>query len=71
VRTIGNDQIRKALGDVDVALQGDEIPSEAALDQEGHDWAGPVLVAVLCLLAAECLMAMAFGHYRRSEVVRG
>jgi hypothetical protein len=71
VRTIGNDQIRKALGDVDVVLQGDEIPSEAALDQEGHDWAGPVLVAVLCLLAAECLMAMAFGHYRRSEVVRG
>jgi hypothetical protein len=71
VRTIGNDQIRKALGDIDVALQGDEVPSEAALDQEGHDWAAPVLVAVLCLLGVECFMAMAFGHYRRSEVVRG
>ena len=38
--------------------------------KEGNDWAGPLLIALLVLLGAECFMAMFFGHYRRSEAVR-
>jgi hypothetical protein len=40
------------------------------MTREGSDWAGPALIAVLCLLAVECFMAMSFGHYRRSQAVR-
>ena len=65
VRTIGNEQVRKALGDIDMTLAGDDVPSESALDVDRLDWAGWVLLAVLLLLGVECYMAMRFGHYRR------
>jgi hypothetical protein len=70
VRPVSNENVRKALGDIDMALEADQPPSEAAMTREGSDWAGPTLIAVLCLLAVECFMAMSFGHYRRSQAVR-
>ncbi|MDB5296635.1 MAG: hypothetical protein JWO31_2618 [Phycisphaerales bacterium] len=71
VRTIGNDAVRKALGDVQMTLLGDAIPPASALaDQDGRDWAGPLLLGLLALLGIECVMAMRFGHYRRVQAVR-
>lgn len=70
VRTVGNEQVRRSLGDIDVALHGDAVPTDAALSRDANDWAGSVLVAMLALLAVESLMAMRFGHYRRAEAVR-
>ncbi len=65
VRTIGNDEVHKALGDIDMALEGDDIPSDVAADREGSDWAGPALIALFILVGVECFLAMRFGHYRR------
>jgi hypothetical protein len=66
IRTLGNEEIRKSLGDIPMTLAGDEIPSEASLAGTGNDLGGPILLIVLVLLAVEGAMAMAFGHYRRS-----
>lgn len=71
VRTVGSDFVRKSLGDIQMTTLGDELPLEAVVAaKEGSDWAGPLLMALLVLLGAECFMAMFFGHYRRSEAVR-
>jgi len=71
VRTVGNDFVRKSLGDIQMTTLGDELPLEAVVAaKEGNDWAGPLLVILLALLGLECFMAMRFGHYRRSEAVR-
>jgi hypothetical protein len=70
VRTVGNEAIRKALGDIQMSLEGDEPPPEQAAAAESNDWAAPTLMVVLCLLALECFMAMSFGHYRRAQVLR-
>ncbi|QOV89943.1 BatA domain-containing protein [Humisphaera borealis] len=71
VRTVGNDFVRKSLGDIQMTTLGDELPIEAVVAaKEGNDWAGAMLIALLVLLGAECFMAMFFGHYRRSEAVR-
>jgi hypothetical protein len=66
IRTLGNEEVRKSLGDIQMTLAGDEIPSEASLASNGNDWGGPILLAVLAMLAVEGFMAMSFGHYRRS-----
>jgi hypothetical protein len=71
VRTIGNESVRRALGDIQMTVLGDELPIEAVMAaKEGNDWAGFLLLALLALLAVECVMAMRFGHYRRAEAVR-
>ena len=66
IRAIGNDQIKKALADIPMALENDQIPSEATLSRAGNDWGGSILLAVLGMLAVECFLAMSFGHYRRA-----
>jgi hypothetical protein len=71
IRTLGNQEVRGALGDIAMTLAGDEIPSEASLSRNGNDWGGPILLAVLGMLAVEGFMAMSFGHYRRSAGDRG
>lgn len=70
VRTIGNEQVRKALGDIEMTLRNNEVPSEASLSRESNDWAGSVLIAMLVLLGIESAMALRFGHYRRATVTR-
>lgn len=71
VRTIGNDSVRRALGDIQMTVLGDELPVEAVMAaKDGNDWAGSLLLALLVLLGVECVMAMRFGHYRRAEAAR-
>ncbi len=41
-------------------------PADAATAGGVNDFGWGLLLAVLCLAAAECVMAMRFGHYRRS-----
>ncbi len=65
LRTIGNEQVRKALGDVPMTLSNDEIPSDAALSRSGNDGGPIILLVVLAMLAVEGFLAMKFGHYRR------
>jgi hypothetical protein len=66
VRTMDNAAVKKALGDIDVELEGDTLPP-AALDvnRAGSDFGWPFMLAVLLFVSAECFMAMRFGHYRR------
>lgn len=71
VRTIGNESVRKALGDIPMTLINDELPIEAVVAaKDGDDWTGILLMALLVFLGIECVMAMRFGHYRRTEAVR-
>ena len=57
--------VKKALGDIDVHLVGDELPPSALAKEDGLDFGWPLMLIVLGLVAAECFMAMRFGHYRR------
>lgn len=63
VRTIDDAQVKKALGDIDVQMLGDSVPSETALAEQGKDLGWGVMLAVLVLLALECVLAMQFGHH--------
>jgi hypothetical protein len=65
VRTIGDAEVRKALGDIDMEMLGDSVPAPAAAAEQSRDLGWAVMVGVLGLLAAECIMAMRFGHHRR------
>ncbi|HSU66066.1 MAG TPA: BatA domain-containing protein [Tepidisphaeraceae bacterium] len=68
VRTINDQQVRHALGDIDMTLEGDQPPSEAAVAQAGRDWGWHIMVVVLALLGLEAFMAMRFGHWRPTAV---
>jgi hypothetical protein len=65
VRLLPPDAVKKALGDIDVQLVGDELPPSALAKEDGLDFGWPLMLIVLGLVAAECFMAMRFGHYRR------
>ena len=66
VRTVPDAAVREALGGIDVSLLGSELPPEAAVADGGKDMSWTFMLLVLALLAVECVMAMHFGHYRRS-----
>jgi hypothetical protein len=66
VRTVPDAAVREALGGIDVALLGSELPPEAAVAEGGKDMSWTFMLLVLALLAVECVMAMHFGHYRRA-----
>jgi hypothetical protein len=65
VRTLSDDAVRKALGGIDIAARGADVPAVAAAQQRGNDLSWSFMAAVFALLAVECFMAMRFGHYRR------
>lgn len=67
VTTLDNDSIRHALGDIELSLQGAQMPSEAATAREGNDFSWWCMMAVLALLCFECFIAMKFGHYRKND----
>lgn len=68
VFVISNEAVRHALGDINVTLRGAEMPAETVADaKEGNDFSWWCMAGVLMLVGFECLMAMRFGHYRRSE----
>jgi len=43
----------------------DQLPAEAQSALAGNDFGWSFMIAVLALVAAECFMAMKFGHYKR------
>jgi hypothetical protein len=65
VRTLNDAAIRAALGGVNVDFYADHLPVESGGEQRGADFGWTIMLLVLGLLAAECFMAMRFGHYRR------
>ncbi|MGB7161224.1 MAG: BatA domain-containing protein [Tepidisphaeraceae bacterium] len=65
IRTIDRAAIKNALGDIDVALESDQLPAETVSADAGNDYGWSVMAIVLALVAVECFMAMRFGHYRR------
>ena len=65
IRLLPGEAIRKALGDIDVRLSGDELPAGALARDESTDLGWSLMLIVLALVAGECFMAMRFGHYRR------
>ena len=66
IRTTDDAHVKSALGDIDVKMEGDSVPSIPVVAvQKGKDMGWIVLLAVLGLAASECFMAMKFGHYRR------
>jgi hypothetical protein len=67
VTTLADDSIRHALGDIEVSLQGADLPADALAGRQGNDFSWWCMMAVLGLLCVECFMAMKFGHYHRSE----
>jgi hypothetical protein len=72
VRTVGDAEVKKALGDVDMQMLGDSVPTQVAAADEGKDLGWGFMVLVFILLGVECVMAMRFGHHNRmrSTVVR-
>jgi hypothetical protein len=68
VRTIGNEGVKKALGNIEMTFRGDQLPTESVSSESGNDLSWVVMVAVFVLLLLECWMAMRFGHYRRTDV---
>lgn len=68
VRTIGNEGVKKALGDIEMTMRSDQVPGTVAAAETGNDLSWIVMAAVFFLLLAECYMAMRFGHYRRPDI---
>jgi hypothetical protein len=68
VRTLSDEALRKALGDVQLTARGADVPAAAAAQESGNDLSWAFMAAVFALLAVECFMAMRFGHYRRTDV---
>ncbi len=67
VRTVENGAIRKALGEIEVEMEGDQLPAEVVTaGSMGEDYGWPLMLLGALLVAAECFMAMRFGHYRRN-----
>jgi len=65
IRPVDGPQIRKTLGDIDVDLQGDQLPPVQAGETAGNDFGWTVMTIVLGLLAVESLLAKRFGHDRK------
>lgn len=65
IRPVSHESIKKALGDIDIQIYGDNIPAYALSRDDASDLGWSVMLLVLALVAAECFMAMTFGHYRR------
>lgn len=71
IRPAASEAIKKALGNIDLQTYGDVVPDEALSRDDVNDLGWSVMLIVLALVGLECFLAMLFGHYRRSTVVRG
>jgi hypothetical protein len=60
--------IRKALGDAQMTMHGDELPTDAAAAaNDRNDLGWWCMALLLAMIGFECFLAMRFGHYRRFE----
>jgi hypothetical protein len=70
VRVVSNDAVKKALGDVDIAFEDEQVAASGGLKVEsGNDWSWVVMAVVFALAGFECFCAMRFGHYKRGKRV--
>ncbi|HVT89139.1 MAG TPA: BatA domain-containing protein [Tepidisphaeraceae bacterium] len=65
IRPLDAPAIKKAMGDINIALLDDQLPPPEQVQKAANDYGWSVMVAVLALVIAECFFAMRFGHYRR------
>jgi hypothetical protein len=66
IRPIDQNAIRKALGDIDMQFERDQLPAIADRSEAGNDFGWSMMIIVLAMVGLECFLAMRFGHYRRS-----
>jgi Mg-chelatase subunit ChlD len=66
IRPLDGPRIRRALGNIEIDLEGDQLPPVVQPDDAGNDFGWSFMLAVLGLVGAECFLAMRFGHYRRT-----
>jgi hypothetical protein len=67
VRVLPPDAVKKALGDIDLALEDDAVQLAGLKADSSNDWSWGFMAAVLLLAALECFLAMRFGHYKRGK----
>lgn len=65
IRPLANDAIRSAMGNIDMQTLGDVLPAKGSGPDQRNDYGWSIMTIVLLLLAAECFMAMRFGHYKK------
>jgi hypothetical protein len=65
VRSVDQSLIRKALGDIDIDFQADQLPPLAESEKAGNDFGWSVMLIVLAMVGMECFLAMQFGHYKK------
>jgi hypothetical protein len=70
IRPLPDQAVASALGGIELITLGAELPSATSV-QEVQDFGWSIMGLVLLLLAAECFMAMRFGHYRKSTSAVG
>jgi hypothetical protein len=67
IRPVAEAGVRAALGGIEIEQAGDTVPPAAvSADRGGRDYGWLVMAAVLALVVIESVMAMRFGHTRRS-----
>ncbi len=69
VRTLKEPQVKKALGDTELAFLGDSLPYDVLERNDNNDIGWFLMFAVLILVGMECWMAMRFGHYRKHSAI--
>ncbi|MBV8779769.1 MAG: hypothetical protein JO353_00095, partial [Phycisphaerae bacterium] len=65
VRPVSADEIRKALGNINIDMLGDALPPADAVATAGTGYGWSIMMVVLVFLGIECLAAFRFGRYRR------
>lgn len=68
IRLLPAEAVRKALGDIEATFLGDSIPPAMLARDDRNDLGWPIMLIVLGLVVSESVLAMRFGHYRRSTV---
>jgi hypothetical protein len=66
IRPMEDAAIRKALGEIEIDFQADQVPPPAQHADSANDFGWSFMLIVLGLVGAECFLAMTFGHYKRA-----
>lgn len=66
IRPIESSAMRKALGDIDIQFERDQLPALANRNEAGNDFGWSMMIIVLAMVGLECFLAMRFGHYKRA-----
>jgi hypothetical protein len=69
VRVISADAIKKAMGDIDLAMEDDSLSIAGLKIDSGNDWSWHFMAMVLLFAGLECFLAMHFGHFKRGKRV--